>query len=218
MPNPTTTMFCLPDDVNDHMVVGGNWTGDDNQITTHIKTATALIRKFTRRTWERATYTQYFNTQDLDISIGRGSGLARFNLNEKPLVSVASVVFNTAGNFADTDPLQASNYEVDLENNSVLMYPSVMTAHARSLQVVYTAGYEVNVDEAELLDVAEHLKQACAIQAAHTFTRVLNQTSGKSQKQDRKGFANYKVSPSGLVGEAQAMLRGEARLLVGSYG
>lgn len=215
---PTTTLFCLPSDVQAQMSIGNQWTGDDDAITVHIKTATALIRKFTRRSWEFGTFTQFFNTQDIDIAIGRGSNAAVFRLNEKPLQSIASVKYNTAGEWADTDPLPADNFHVDMDRNAVVIYPSVMSANGRSLQIVYTAGYPVNVDEPELLDVEEAVKQAAAIQAAFTFTRALNQTSGKSQKQDQKGFANFRVSPSGLVGEAQALLRGEARLLVGSYG
>lgn len=216
MPTPTTTMFCLPDEVQAHMNVANNWSGDDPQITTHIKTATALIRNFTRRSWELGAYTQFFGTRDIEVAIGRGSNLSRWTLNEKPLISVTSIKFNTAGDFANTDPLDTSYYEVDLDRNAVVMYPGVMRSHARSLQIVYQAGYAVNPDETELLDVSESLKQACAIQAAATFTRTLNQTTGKSQKQDQKGFANFATSSAGLVKEAQALLRGHTRLLMGS--
>jgi hypothetical protein len=215
----TTTMFCLPDEVQTHMNVGNNWTSDDQQITSHIITATALIRAYTRRSWELGNYTQFFSSQDLDIGINRGGNFASFSLNEKPLVGITAVKYNTGGGFADTVAMEeGTDYEVDTDANAFIMYPSVMRAHGRSIKVTYEAGYPVNVDEPALLDVSSQLQQACAIQSAFTFTRTLNQTSGKSQKQDGKGFANFSVSSNGLVMEAQALLRGTARVLVGSYG
>lgn len=218
MPEPTTTKFCLPSDVHPHINSAVGYSGDDAAIEVHIKTATALIREYTRRNWEHGTYTQYFSTQDIEIGIGRGSGVANFYLNERPLLNVTSVTFNTAGRFDTTDPLDSLDYGVDTDKNSVFIYPGVMRAFARSLRIIYVAGYEINGDDADLLDVDEAMKQACAIQAGFTWQRALNQTSGKSQKQDVGGFANYSLTKSGFVAEALALLKGRTRTFVGSNG
>lgn len=218
MTMPTTTKFCLPSDVHPHINTASGYAGDDAQIETHIKAATALIREHTRRSWETGTYTQFFSTQDIEIGIGRGSGVSRWYVDERPLQSVTSIKFNTAGRFADTDPLDSTDYYVEADKGRVVMYPGVMRSFARSLQIVYVAGYEINIDDPDLLDVDEALAQACAIQAGFTWQRALNQTSGKSQKQDKGGFANYSITKSGLVAEALALVKGKARTLVGTNG
>lgn len=209
----STTKFCLPEDVKAHLHQNDGYTGDDANITTHIKQATALIRKYTRREWETGSFVQFFDTQQIQIAFGLGRAVARFTLKNIPVQSIASVKFHTGGDWDTVDDLNTDLY--DLDGNSLIMYPLQMHYHQRALRVAYTAGYAINGDDADLLDVPENLKQACAIQAAHTWRRVVNETSGKSQKQDKKGFANYAVGSSGLVGEALALLKTETTPLVG---
>jgi hypothetical protein len=145
--------------------------------------------------------------------------MARFAIKERPLQSITSVVYHTGGDFANGETLQADiEYYTDLEKNQLIMYPSYMKRNLRSLKVTYVAGYEIDGTDAELLLVDQQLAQACAIQAAFAWRRIINETSGKSQKQDRKGFANYSIGANGLVREAQAMLRGKTRLLTGTNG
>lgn len=214
---PTTSKFCTVEQVKTHLSIEDSWTGDDAQIEAHIIAATELIRQYTRRAWETGTYTQFFTTRDIEISIGQGSNAAVFRLNEKPLESVTSVVFNTAGKFDDTDPLTEGNgYFVDLDRNAIVLYPGRMQSHARSLKVQYVAGYPIDDNDNDLLLVARNLQMACAVQTAFTFRRVVNETSGKGQKQDKKGFANYSLSNTGLVKDALAYIRQDARILVGS--
>lgn len=214
-----TTKFCTLDQVKSQLNTLDGYSGDDTSINEHIKNATALIRTVTRRNWETGTHTQYFDTQDINIAIRPGSAMARFSLKEKPLQSITSVKYNTGGNFTDTDALtEGVEYVVDTDRNQLIMYPSYMSRNLRSLQVVYVAGYTVDTTDTELLLVDHALATACAIQAAFTWRRVVNETSGKSQKQDKKGYANYRVAASGLVMEAQAMLRDKTRLLTGHNG
>lgn len=214
----TTTMFCSLADVKAHTNTQESFVGDDAVLTTHIKMATALIRVYTRRKWERASYTQFFSTQDINVAIRRGDEVARFSIKEKPLVSVTEVIFNTGGNWEDTQPLESSTYEVDTDANALILYPQIMVSHARALRVRYVAGFPINDTNADLLDVSENIRQATAMQAAMSFRRKVNETAGLSLKQDRKGLAQYRVGPSGLFMEAQSLLRGEVSLLVGGNG
>lgn len=215
-----TTKFCTVADVKAQLNTNDGYTGDDAAIEAQIVNATALVRAATRREWEAATYTQFFDTQDINIAIRPGQAVARFTLNEQPLQSITSVKFHTGGDFDNTTALsEADNdYYVDLARNALILYPSYMSRNLRSLQVVYVAGYEINGVDSDLLDVDASLRAATAAQAAFTWRRIINETSGKSQKQDRQGFANYRIGANGLVMEAQAMLRGKTRLLTGSNG
>ena len=210
-----TTKFCTVAQVKAYLSGDEAYTGDDTMIAAHIETATALLRQFTRRDWERATFTQFFDTNDINIAIRQGNGYTQFQLKEKPVQSITSVKFNTAGDWTNTTALEARLYELDAARNRVILYPTLMNSYGRALQVVYVAGYPVNDSDADLLDVAPNLRNACAIQAAFTFRRVINETSGSKQKQDRKGLVNYAVNSSGLIGEALALVKSDTRLLVG---
>lgn len=212
----TTTKFCAVNDVKAYLNAADGYAGDDNQIETHIKQATALIRNYTRRVWERGTYKQYFSTQDISIAFGMSRSVAKFTLKERPVQSITSVRFHTGGDFDTVEDLTSRVWEQD--GNNIIMYPSLMHHHERSIQVIYIAGYLPNGDDVELLDVAENMRQACAIQASFTWRRVINETQGKSQKQDKKGFANYSTSSSGLISEALALLKTETSIMVGSNG
>lgn len=210
-----TTKFCLPADVKPMLNSADGYTGDDTEITTHIVMATALIREYTRRQWTQATYVDFFDTKDVNIAIRQGTGVASFTLREKPLQSITSVKFNTAGDWTNTDPLESRLYELDVPRNRILLYPALMDSYGRALRVEYTAGYPVDDVDTELLLVSTNLKMACAKQAAFTWQRVLNETSGTKTVQDRKGLKTYGLTPSGLVMEALALIKGQTRLLFG---
>ena len=212
----TTTKFCTISNVKDYLNAADGYAGDDAQIENHIKQATALIRNYTRRKWERASHTQYFSTQDISIAFGMSRSVAKFSLKERPVQSITSVKFHTGGDFGTVENLASTVWELD--ENKIVMYPSLMHHHERALRVEYVAGYLPDTDDPLLLDVSEHLRQACAVQASFTWRRVINETQGKSQKQDKKGFANYSTNSSGLISEALALLKTETSIMVGSNG
>jgi hypothetical protein len=217
----TTTMFCSVSDVHTELVQNAGYNGDDTLIQQQILKATALIRNYTRRDWEKAVYTEFFTTYDVDITINQGRNFARFPLKEKP-VSVeageeAVIVFNTAGRFEDTQPLQYDiDYSVDTGSNSIIMYPSKMESMGRSLRVIYTAGYPINDTDATLLDVAPNICQACIVQAAFYTQRILNASGGTYAKSDKTGSKDYSLTKSGFVADALHLIKPETRILIGS--
>lgn len=214
----TTTKFCTVADVKARLTTADGYTGDDTLITSHIEQATALLRQYTRRNWEFATRTQLFDSRHIQTSYGLGQNVAGFTLKEKPLIAVKTVKYHTGGLFADTEALDPAHYTVDFERNRVLIYPYVMTFNRGSLQVTYEAGYQPDGTDTALLLVAPNLKMACAIQAAFTFRRVINENTGNRQKQDKQGAATVSLTSSGLITEALALVKGETRTLVGGNG
>lgn len=213
---PTTTKFCTLDDVKAYLTNGTGYYGDDAAILVHIKAATALIRAYTRRSWEAGTFVQVFSTRDINIAINMGNGVARFSLKEKPASAITKVVYHTGGKFDTATEEPTNTYSLDTDKNALIMYPYSMSSNGRALEVTYTAGYAIDTVDTELLLVAQNLVSATAIQAAFMFKRVLNETQGSSQKQDKKGFVNYGLTTSGLITDALSMIKGETRLLVGN--
>lgn len=214
----TTTKFCTLEDVKAQVNMLAGWTEKDAELLAHVQQATALIREYTRRDWEHATRTQLFDSQSIQVAFGNGLNVARFIFAEKPLTAVNSVTYNTGGSFGTSDALEADDFMVDLERNRVLVYPKVMSYNAASIQINYDAGYQPDATDPDLLLVAPNLRMACAVQAAFTFKRVLNENSGNKQKSDKKGFGIVNLGSSGLITEAQALVRSEVRTFVGGHG
>jgi hypothetical protein len=215
----TTTKFCSVEEVHAELQQYAGYNGDDALISQQVEKATALIRSYTRRDWEKASYTEFFTTYDQDITIRQGRNYVVFPLKEKPidLTTEPVVTFNTAGNFANTDPLQYDiDYFVDTNKNQIVMYPAKMEVAGRSLKVVYTAGYDINSQDTSLLDVPANIRLCCAIQAAFWTKRILNQTTGSTQKSDSTGFKVFATTRSGFVAEALNLIKSETRVLIGS--
>ena len=213
----TTTKFCTVAEVHTALNQHSGYNADDTLIQTQIELATQLIRNFTRREWEAGSYTDYFSTQDVDVLIGKGRGHVKFFLSERNVSGTPDVVFNTAGKFGDTQALEmGTDFYLDTRVNAIVMYPGIMTYSGRSLRVIYTAGYPINDSDALLLEVPTDIRMACQQQAAFMTRRVLNATTGTSEKSNKTGSSISKVGGSGLVMEAQALLRTNTRTLIGS--
>lgn len=210
----STTKFCTLEDVKSELNIGVTHTADDASLNYHIVKATAHIRSVTRRNWEYGTYTKLFNTIDVNTAIRPDRSMAKFTLDERPLQSITSVIYHSGGKFSTTDPLSTDLYTVDLNSNSFIMYPSRMHALAGSLQVTYIAGYAVDVTDTDLLLVDGSLSACCAIQAASTFRRAMNQASGTTKKTGKS--SEYSMASNGLVSEANSYLKGKTLLLMGS--
>ena len=214
-----TTKFCTVDQVKAQLQSGGfDYIADNSSITDHIQQATQLVRSYTRRNFEKKQRTQHFSTPDIRVLLGVGDAVARFTFNETPLVTVDQVQYAPDGDWQDADILSSILYEVDTDKNAMFIYPSRLFSRARSLRVMYTAGFEIDVTDTELLLVDAGLRQATAVQAAFTWRRMVNQTTGTKQKQDKLGLVNYSLTPSGLVSDALALCKHRTRLLVGGNG
>jgi hypothetical protein len=211
-----TTKFCTVDQVKAYLNAVDSYSGDDTAITQHIKTATSLIKRYTRRSWVEATFVEHFSTQQINVALGTGVGVARFTLKERPIQSITAILYSPSGDWANTTALESTMYEIT--GSGFVIYPNVMRYYPRSIRCTYVGGYALDGTDAELVLVPEHVAAACAIQAAFTFRRVINETSGSKQKQDKKGFVTFDLNAAGLIGDALALLKSETRILVGGYG
>lgn len=212
--------FCTLEDAKGYLRTADSWTGDDPLIEAQIVAATALIKEFTRRDWVRAEYTDYFNTADIDIAIRQGRDFVAFSLREKN-VSVAEgeypvLKFNTGGDWANTTALTTDTYAVDTRLSRIIMYPQKMRSYDRSIRCVYTAGFARDETDTDLVLVPSNIATATAMQAAFATQRILNATTGSSSKKNKTGQTTFAVKASGLVAEAQALIRQEVRLMMGS--
>jgi hypothetical protein len=227
------TTLCSLDDVKSLMQSGANWTADDPMIAASIEQSSALIRRYTRREFDRQTYVEYFDTQDIDVAIGRGGNVAKFFLKERPVSLVEGdypiLKFHTGGDWANATALDTSYYQFDNRLNAIVIYPQVMQSVGRSLQITYVAGYEEIMAEVVtdpptdppeyeatgVLNVPSHIKTACAQQAMAEFRALLNEVTGSSRNEQEERNTRDSIGPSGLCKSALALIRTEVRLMTG---
>lgn len=216
------TVFCK---ISDLKMLGGvqeGYNGDDALLGYFIMQASAQIRAYTRRQWDRAEYTDYVSTTDIDRHIRRGKATFVVSLREKN-VSIEDnfypkLRYETAGKWDETDDIDHSVYYVDTQKSQIIIYPQILTSNARSVRVVYTAGYAVipNVDNGTVLDVPDNIRAACVAQANWLFRKHLNDTNGTDRSKGQERVAAAGVTSGGLCAEALSMLKSEVKLLTGS--
>lgn len=200
-----------------------------------IAQASALIRRFTRRDWDYGQFTDFLDSTDIDIAIRRGKSTITLPLREKniDLTMPVDVRYNSGGNWVNSTAMDATTFQVDHRKNQIIFYPSRMTSNARSIRVIYYAGYKVipqgeipdpvNVGgtipdpewEPNVLDVPDHIKYAAIAQAQFFVRRAMNDVTGTTRKDSEERTKTLKLTASGLVGEALSLLKSETRLLMG---
>jgi hypothetical protein len=198
------------------------YTGDDALITQQIETATALIQEYTRREWTQAVRTQYFSGADVDAAINRGRGYVKFSLREKnPLLDpYPTVRYSPSGKFGNATDLTREAYSVDQRLSQIIIYPTVFSSTGRSIQIIATTGFPLSdvVGEEDVVLVPQNLRAACAKHAAFSAAQILNQTSGNAATVSQSAGSTFRMSRSGLVMEAFALVKSEVRTFVGSDG
>lgn len=213
------TKFCDVDAVLAAMDTEIGYTRDNNLIALYIEQSSELIRQYTRRQWDRAQYTDFLDTADIDVAIQRGRNFYAATLREKP-VDVADafypkVRYSPSGKWDDATDLDRSVYSVDVRKSQIILYPALMVHRPRSLRVTYYAGYAPTVEDVDIIAVPAHIKMACVAQTGYYVRRHLNQTAGTSTEDGGNRLRGYFVTQNGLIREAVALLKSEVRLLVG---
>lgn len=217
-----TSKFCTTADVLP--LINGNPAfvdaSRDAKIEAQIKAATALIRTFTRREWDSRQHTEYFSVPDIDVLRGIGSTPLQFRLSHFPVATPLSAVvkYSPTGQWSlvEAEPTDRYAFEqVELGKGMISMYSSEIQSSTRSVQIVYTAGFQVDGSDDELLLVDQNLKSACAMQAAFMYRRQLEAEQGKSSKGNRSGQAQFNIRPTGLIAEAQALIRSYVMIFTG---
>jgi hypothetical protein len=215
------TKFCKVEDVLAVMQTEEGYTRDNNLIEIYIEQASAIIRQYTRREWDEAEYTDYLDTNDIDVMVNKGKGVYIVTLRERP-VSIdepdyPKVRYSATGRWDDVADLDRSAYTVDARKNQVVMYPGLMSSRPRALRVVYRAGYGLTEVGGDTVAVPANIAAACIAQTAFYVRRALNNVSGTNRKDSHERLASYGMGQTGLIREALALIKTEVRLFVGGY-
>ena len=222
------TYFCTLENVRAALDMHSEYTQQNPMIASAIEQASTMIRAYTRREWDFQQYTDFADTSDIDVCIGRGKGVYKIFLTEKPVSILPGKApllrYSPSGLWDDTTDLPANLYQVDQRKNQIVMYPAQMAYRPRSIRITYWAGYQTQPEvnpaatnaDPECLAVPDNIKYACVSQASYLVKRMMNDTNGTNRKDSQERIASYGPgNAAGLTKEALALLRTEVRLFMG---
>lgn len=215
--------FCDVTDVVAMTRIAGDYKNYHNQIDVQIiPLATKQIQNLCRRSFIEAQYTEYHPTVER-LNSSTKLWLKEINLSDV----VVKVDYNWPRDWSTVDALQADEYLVDADKGTVELLIDTRE-HARSIQVVYTGGYEVQSAasrgqaESALVAVPDDLRHACALQSAFMLDRIVNKDTGQSGKKGPSviPLKLQSQAANGVIPEAISCIAHYRRMLTGkvSYG
>jgi hypothetical protein len=219
--------FCTVDDVKLFANAAPSFADpeDSPQILRIIEFTTNKICAFTRRQWEYGLYEEFVNLSDIDWDIQPERRFQTFHLSQKPIVAdpAPPVIdytlyggnYNQAGSRTSFQRLLPKEYRVDYEQSAITLLLAYTPQLPKALRVRYYAGYKRDEDEPDLVLVDSFLREACAMQAAFTFSRVQNESIGMKRRSDKAGSVEFDVLASGFIRDVHTMLMPHVKHLTG---
>jgi hypothetical protein len=220
--------FCTVEDVKLFANAAPSYadlSSPDPQITRIIEHTTSKICAFTRRSWEYGFYEEYINLIDIDWDMQPEHRFQTFHLSNKPVRSqpAAPVIDYTlyGGNYlaaglrTSFQRLDAKDYRIDYENSAITLLLAYSPQLPKALRVRYYGGYERDAEDNDLVLVDSFLREACAMQAAFTYSRIANETIGMKKRSDKSGSVEFDVLASGFIRDVHTMLMPHVKHLTG---
>lgn len=208
------TRLCNIEAVKQQGNINVNYDYDDDGLVRAIRAATEAIFKVTRRKWEADQYLDRF-----PIPRAAVRGTYRFWTEVRPiLVNVGVPRLSLSTSFSDTGAtIGAGSYTLDAATGRIDLDPALITAaHANGfLRVNYVGGLAPSADDADVFDAPSDMTQACALQSAYMYDRLVNSKVGVKQYAGKTGSTTYTQYANGLVPEAFALVANYIRPLTG---
>lgn len=208
------TRLCTVEAVKTKGNINVAYDYDDDGLVRAIRAATTAIFSVTRRDWE---YGEYVERMPVPRSAIRGT--FRFWTKVRPLwlepyaprISL-SPSFSGAGKI-----LGASSYEIDLTTGRIDLDPALITRDTEKgfLRLSYIGGLKASADDSDVFEAPDDMSQACAMQAAYMYDRIINSKVGVKQFAGKTGSTTYTQYQNGLVPEAHTLVAHYIRPLTG---
>ena len=207
------TRLCTVDAVKNKGNINVSYDYDDDGITRAIRAATTAIFTVTRRKWELGEY-----VDRLPVPRASVRGTYRFWTSVRPVWTTPvaprvslSQSFSGAGTI-----LSKGFYDICPTTGRIDVDPSLFTAHSDGfLRVSYVGGLGPSDDDQDVFSAPDDMVQACAMQAAYMYDRIVNSKVGVKQFAGKAGSTTYSQYVNGLVPEAHALVAHYIRPLTG---
>jgi hypothetical protein len=207
--------FCEVSQVLKYTRVGDNYTQHDSLINDHIiPNATVAIQNYCRRDFVSQAFTEYLATPESKAPVKIYLKETNIALSPTP---VFKLYYGFPASWDGVAALDAQYYDLNREKGILTLLVDT-EHHGRSLQASYTAGYTVSSDDNATVNVPNEIRDACALQSAFLFERIINQEVGLQEK--RSGDSKAMITSSavyGLVPQARVLLNAHRKQLVGGY-
>lgn len=209
-----TDKFCTKMDVIGLLPVNTSITKFDDLIVSCIMASTKAIKNFTRKDFVTAIRTEYHNV--FSNVYTRSSFLVFLKESPIDIAETFSIKLAKDYDWDNTEVLDTKYYTVNAAKGSLQISAIVDWSQRDAMQIMYTAGYDRDVDDTELVLVGDDLKMACAMQTAYLVDRIVNQQTGQKDKQGRPIPSQLAVSAiETLIPQAISLIRDYRRNLVG---
>lgn len=207
------TRLCNIEAVKNKGNISVNYAYDDDGILRAIRAATVAIFTATRRKWELAEYSDRLPVPRFTVR-----GTYRFWTTVRPIwMTPVAPRISLSPTFQGAGTLLSSGfYEIDPATGRIDVDPTLFTNHAEGfLRVRYVGGLGPSDDDSDVFAAPEDMIQACAMQAAYMYDRVVNSKVGVKQFAAKTGSTTYTQYVNGLVPEAHALIAHYIRPLTG---
>lgn len=226
-----TTSLVTLSEIKDFIKTKSGFTDNDALYTSLGLKATKIIEQYTRRSFTKSEYTEYFGTRKCgkvayDL---RGNSLTGFTeLNEPQKFYLKNTPVDTDERFLvyfdfnrvwNEDALLSTDIYWVEDSSGILTILTYVPKSERTIKVIYTAGYEATtVGGATTLSGAapEDLKLACLVTVVNLFNRANDRMFGMRQfgsTDDDADFSHYGMIPP----EAREILLPYRKTFVGRY-
>lgn len=207
------TRLCTLESVKNKGNISVAYEYDDEGLLRAIRAATTAVFTVTRRKWQLSEYHDRLPVPRSDVR-----GTYRFWTSVRPIwMSPVAPRLFLSKSFEDSRAaLAAKDYEIDAETGRIDVNPALFTSHLSGfLRVSYVGGLAPTDDDPDVFDAPADLEQACAMQAAYTYDRIVNSRVGVKQFAGKTGSTTYAQYANGLVPEAHALVAHYIRPLTG---
>lgn len=198
------TRLCSIADVKTQGNVNASYDYDDEGILRAIEAATVAIFSVTRRDWSLAE-----RNERIPVPRNAVRGTYRLWTAVRPvwLTPVAPKLY-LASSFSDQGTLLASSkYEIFAPDGRIDLDPATITSAGDwFIRIRYVGGLGPRDDDPDIYDAPATLVQACAMQAAYMYDRVINSKVGVKQYAGKTGSTTYNALTNGLVQEAHSLV------------
>lgn len=184
------------DDLKTELGLSSSDTTWDTLLTTLAGAVQDLFEKLTDRQVEKATFTEYFNSDGYTNTI---------LLSNYPVIEGSVTVWDDPDwDFTDDDKIDSDDYTIDY-GRGIIYYDGWFYKGFRSIKVQYQAGYDTDT-------LPDSWKQVWVRQACHWFHDAKNKEWAlQSVSQPRGGTVTHKNLVDNLLPDFALLVQVEKR-------
>lgn len=215
----TNSVLCTPDQVKVLSPSSSSYTGFDARISPCIAMASATVKNYARRVFDKVARTEKFMSPDTWSHPDNSP--FRVRIREWPIQAASAVItYDPSGEFiyapAITTLVEGTHYNINYDTGFI-EFMGGYSYSSSGLKVAYTGGYTVTGTTPPVVAVPDELAFATAQQAVFSLNRLVAGQMGVSESEKgRYTMQKFTLNASsGLIAEVHAVVNNYRGILIG---